>query len=41
MECEHKEVKRVVNPSGGVATKVCAHCDKVLDDEVETSWSLS
>ena len=37
MECEHKEVKRVVNHSGGVATKVCDHCDKVLDDEVETS----
>lgn len=40
MECEHKEVKRVVNASGGIAKKVCAHCDKELDDDVETSWSL-
>jgi hypothetical protein len=37
MECEHKEVKRVPNTSGGVAKKVCAHCNKVLDDDVETS----
>ena len=40
MECEHKEVKRVVNASGGIAKKVCAHCDKELGDDVETSWSL-
>jgi hypothetical protein len=37
MECEHKEVKRVPNTSGGVAKKVCAHCNKVLGDDVETS----
>lgn len=37
MECEHKEVKRVANASGGVATKVCAQCGKELDDDVETS----
>ena len=37
MECEHKEVKRVVNPSGGIAKKVCAQCDKELGDDVETT----
>ena len=37
MECEHTEVKRVPNASGGVAKKVCAHCNKVLPDDVETS----
>ena len=40
MECEHKEVKRVVNPSEGVATKVCAHCNKVIPDDVETNCSI-
>ncbi len=37
MSCEHKEVKRVSNPTGGVATKVCADCGLQLPDEVETT----